>query len=265
MAIEPRPKHPILDANGNITIAWDLWCTLISVNAGGEGVATLPLSHTNIAHITNVGANTHAQIDAHLANTSNPHSVTLAQVGGTLDHGSLNGLSDDDHTQYILVDGSRDFTGSQNAQNILPVTDSTYDLGSSSVFWRTIYTDDIIAKAPHADVRAFGATGDGSTDDLTAIEAARDAAGVGGTVYFPVGTYRVSAIVWCNVQDQTWLFDNGADIKPADSGHTDVAILRCDATTGVVIDNATINGNSANTGLATGIIMSTDGTVKNCT
>lgn len=30
--------------------------------------------------------------------------------GLTLDHGGLEGLSDDDHTQYILVDGSRGFT-----------------------------------------------------------------------------------------------------------------------------------------------------------
>lgn len=34
-------------------------------------------------------------------------------VGGGGDHGDLTGLSDDDHTQYILVDGSRDFTADQ--------------------------------------------------------------------------------------------------------------------------------------------------------
>ena len=30
-----------------------------------------------------------------------------------LDHGALSGLADDDHTQYILVDGTRSFTGAQ--------------------------------------------------------------------------------------------------------------------------------------------------------
>lgn len=30
---------------------------------------------------------------------------------GDIDHGSLDGLSDDDHTQYTLADGTRDFTG----------------------------------------------------------------------------------------------------------------------------------------------------------
>lgn len=31
--------------------------------------------------------------------------------GGNFDHGNLTGLADDDHTQYILVDGTRAFTG----------------------------------------------------------------------------------------------------------------------------------------------------------
>jgi len=33
---------------------------------------------------------------------------------GDIDHGSLSGLSDDDHTQYILVNGTRPFTGPQS-------------------------------------------------------------------------------------------------------------------------------------------------------
>ncbi len=34
--------------------------------------------------------------------------------GGVTDHGALAGLSDDDHTQYTLVDGTRAFTGDQS-------------------------------------------------------------------------------------------------------------------------------------------------------
>ncbi len=52
--------------------------------------------------------------------------------------------------------------------------------------------------APHAaatggrvNIRDFGAVGDGVTDDRAAIHAARDAAGVGGAVHFPPGTYLI--------------------------------------------------------------------------
>lgn len=46
---------------------------------------------------------------------------------------------------------------------------------------------------PYLDVTNFGAVGDSTTDDGTAIQAALDSAGVlgGATVFFPRGTYRV--------------------------------------------------------------------------
>ena len=41
----------------------------------------LALKSLNHANLANVGVNTHTQIDAHIASTSNPHSVTKAQIG----------------------------------------------------------------------------------------------------------------------------------------------------------------------------------------
>lgn len=45
---------------------------------------------------------------------------------GAIDHGNLTGLLDDDHTQYILVDGTRAFTGDVDAgsNNVINVADS---------------------------------------------------------------------------------------------------------------------------------------------
>ena len=55
--------------------------------------------------------------------------------------------------------------------------------------------DDIQIKGgrPWFDVRAFGATGDGTTNDTAALQAALDAAEAnGGRVYFPRGTYKMT-------------------------------------------------------------------------
>jgi len=48
--------------------------------------------------------------DAHLT-TKQYVDSELDTLSGSIHHGGLVGLSDDDHTQYILVDGTRGFTG----------------------------------------------------------------------------------------------------------------------------------------------------------
>jgi hypothetical protein len=50
------------------------------------------------------------------------------------DHGSMTGLSDDDHTQYLLADGTRAVGGS-----LIPDANEVYDLGSSDYRFRDIY------------------------------------------------------------------------------------------------------------------------------
>lgn len=54
---------------------------------------------------------------------------------------------------------------------------------------------DVISKSPWRDVRAYGAKGDGSTNDATAIQSAIDDAGNagGGVVFIPSGTYMTGS------------------------------------------------------------------------
>ena len=55
-------------------------------------------------------------IDTHI------NDATIHFTEASIDHGSISGLGDDDHTQYILVDGSRGFTST--VSGVYPVLDS---------------------------------------------------------------------------------------------------------------------------------------------
>ena len=88
----------------------------------------------------------------------------------------------------------------------------------------------------YTNVGDFGAKGDGTTDDTSAIKAAIAAAG-GGTVFFPVGTYVVSDTL-VQPDMQTWLGagtaavlpgeEKGSCIKAVHGGKAIVAMHRLD-------------------------------------
>ena len=63
-------------------------------------------------------------------------SVFATTFAGAIvtDHGNLAGLTDDDHTQYLLVDGTRAMTGGIN-----PNGNNTLDLGAFGTAWQNIF------------------------------------------------------------------------------------------------------------------------------
>ena len=94
-----------------------------------------------------------------------------------------------------------------------------------------------------ANVMDYGATGNGTTDDTAAIHATRDAAGVGGRVIIPAGTYLVSGLT-ASVVNQTWELSNGivgeATIRmKAEAG----SILHVTAA-GVTVDGGVFDGSA---------------------
>jgi parallel beta-helix repeat protein len=83
-------------------------------------------------------------------------------------------------------------------------------------------------------VKDFGATGDGTTDDTTAIQNALNA-GTGRSVYFPAGTYRISTTLL--VKTKTTLIGEGMNksiIKLTAGFGASVTAIRNDIITGTV-------------------------------
>lgn len=104
-------------------------------------------------------------------------------------------------------------------------------------------------------VKAFGAVGDGTTDDTTAIQNAINAASTagGGTVYFPAATYKVTSLTlksYVNLRgaNGSWNTGNGSIIKTA---ATTGDMLAFSATTGlfsVTIQDLRLEGPGSGTG-----------------
>lgn len=70
---------------------------------------------------------------------------------------------------------------------------------------------DFITEGPWADVRAYGAKGDNSTDDTTAIQDAIDAiSATGGIVFIPAGNYKLTSAL--QVPQQVHIIGAGAEV-----------------------------------------------------
>lgn len=85
------------------------------------------IDHTGIA---NIGTNTHAQIDTHIANSA------IHFTEGSIDHGSIGGLTDvADHPGYVTLDGTRPLT-------------ANWDAGSFEIRAQTFQSDVATGTAP---------------------------------------------------------------------------------------------------------------------
>jgi len=101
------------------------------------------------------------------------------QITSNSDHGNLSGLSDDDHEQYLLVDGSRDMTGNLglgwNDVNDV-ITLNAQNVVTSGTFQSTKNTGTVL--------ELNSAVGTGSPTAYTFDLGGGGAAGEGGTVSF---------------------------------------------------------------------------------
>lgn len=82
-----------------------------------------------------------------------------------------------------------------------------------------------------ANVKMFGAVGDGVTNDSEAIQKALDSVKNGGTVYFPKGVYCLHSYVKY-YSNQDLIFENGATLLRGRSNMNLMLTNYCDLTTG---------------------------------
>jgi len=211
------------DAETNpITVYWD---------SGKAVTASVPI-RTSAGYIANNG--TPAKIFA----DADDYSITIKDSAGAVVYTAL------------------------NTDNAIPISDVTGTLASSAISFirsetgavsRTLQAKgrDIIS------VKDFGAVGDGVTDDTTAIQAAIDAIDTahltktGGVLYFPMGTYVISATLNMRNTEATehlasiTLRGDGMQNTTLDcaSGFTGTDALYMQHSTYCVIEDMGIDGN----------------------
>ena len=128
---------------------------------------------TDHVALTNIGTNTHAQIDTHIADTSNPHSVTAVQVG------AMTEVLDDTTPE---LGGNLDLNG-----NVLITNNGEPKLGFTEAFGGTQVNYLVIQGSPTTGVVTVKPEG---TDAL--IDFNFQAKGNGFINFFPSGTGKNS-------------------------------------------------------------------------
>lgn len=114
------------------------------------------------------------------------------------------------------------------------------------------------------NVRDYGATGDGETDDTTALQAAIDAAElVGGAVYFPAGTYKITAAL--QVDRPMRIFGEsmaGTIIQQATNDEHGIVITFSSANLaqGIAVESLTLTGPGKDVTTGNGIELTGTGT-----
>lgn len=131
---------------------------------------------------------------------------------------------------------------------------------------------DVNVSLPFVNVMDYGAKGDGTTDDASAIQTALDTVKTtGGIIYFPLGTYLLkSSILFYS--NQTLWFENGAKLLQGAAinnllmSYCGSSVTGYNGTHDCLIYGATFDGGSYTTNnTLVGIIHAKNITFENCT
>jgi hypothetical protein len=154
---------------------------IVTVNQNGIfSYVTNSISHTGL---TDIGTNTHAQIDTHIASTSNPHGVTAAQVGNSVSQwnaNSIEGNLTNIGTLGASADGKAvvwDNATSRFVMSLVGLADGDYGdvtvggSGTSITIDNNVVTNAKLADVATSTFKGRATAGSGDPEDLTASQA----------------------------------------------------------------------------------------------
>lgn len=171
---------------------------------------------------------------ARLYANANNYSITVRNAQGRIMYSLL------DTTAASLLSDFQQQLASSSGSSLVGFGQA----GSS--FFRTVQ-DKI---RDFVSVKDFGAIGNGTADDTTAIQAAIDSlSATGGAAFFPPGTYIISSPISMRANVTLWSTLYAATIKQKDSANLTTLIdFSTNTATGAQLTGLVIDGNKANNG-----------------
>jgi hypothetical protein len=158
--LDADPNSEIDGENGHVAIVLSSTAAFHIKTGGASDTGWVALDGSVTAHGSShaAGGSDPMQVSATsrilgrvTADAGDVEELTAAQVAAlvqaSFDHGLIAGLTDDDHTQYLLTTGARALTGTQTTRSLAVAADSTYDIGTSTVRYRVVYADDLNVEA----------------------------------------------------------------------------------------------------------------------
>ena len=167
----------------------------LDVAASGNGEEVLRLSTERPWGFFQVGTSTETSLDLR-SNSNKKFTISGVKNGAAAVSTSF------------MVD-----TGSGNAECSGKITSASTTITDSGT---TLVTKDYLDQSTNISVKDFGATGDGTTDDTSSIQAAFNHIAVSGeTLLFPIGTYYITSplTLYCDAEHHQIICDDSAVIK----------------------------------------------------
>lgn len=180
------------------------------------------------------------------ANNGRVYGPQLWQLngGGTLNVGSITPVSVAGPSVSTAILDHLYFSAANNDVGMSRTAADVLSMDSGDSF----QADKLLAKgSPWFDVKAYGAVGDGSTDDTTAINSAITAASAaGGIVFIPAGTFISSQVV---MKSNVWLRGAGRNVttlKLKAASNQSLVVLSAATTQDTLLTDLTLEGNATN-------------------